>query len=63
MKKGDRVLWGTTIYKIDDIDPDGNCIIETEECFDFGVTTQTIVEFAHVRDLKPVEENNENQCS
>ncbi len=65
MKKGDRVIYQNLgelcsfVYKIDDIDPDGNCIIETEEIFDMGITHQALVEFAQVRNLKLVEENHE----
>ena len=56
MQRGDKVIYQDNVYKIDDIDPDGNCIIETLEVFDMGVTCQAIVEYAHVRELKPVEE-------
>lgn len=54
MQKGDRVIYHNQVYKIDDIDPDGFCIIETEEVFDMGITHQAIVEFAHLRELKLV---------
>lgn len=54
MKKGDKVIYQDDVYKIDDIDPDGNCIIETLKAYNVGVHCQPIVEYVHVRELEPV---------